>query len=270
MIRSLYTAVSGMITQEAKQDVITNNMANAGTVGYKGDNLAIKQFKDVMIRNYDTVQNGKRIGKNIGSLSLGSAIDDTNIDFTQGDIQDTGKDNDFAVDGPGFFVVQRNNGVNTNQYYTRDGHFHVNMQGNLVNDSGDLVMGTNLATGVSEPINVGNGKLTADAYGNIRVDGQLKYKMQLANFNENNANNLLKDYKSLKKIGDNLYEDTGNNLALSNNITIRQGSLEKSNVNIINEMANMMTTMRSFETDQKVVQSIDETLGKTVNDVGKV
>ncbi len=82
------------------------------------------------------------------------------------------------------------------------------------------------------------------------------YSFQVSDFN---------DYNSLRKIGDNLFE--GNNSRNINGV-VRQNSLEKSNVNVTNEMVNMLTTMRSFETNQKIVQSIDETLGKTVNEVG--
>lgn len=258
MIRGLYTAVSGMITQEAKQDVITNNLSNSTTVGFKKDNLAIRRFDDVLLENYDKVVGGKNVRNEIGTLSPGSKVDSVNTDFTQGMIQDTGKPTDFAIDGKGFFTVQRNDGINNGQYYTRDGHFHVNMKGILVNDSGDTVVGRNLATNQLEPINVGAGKLTSDVYGNISIDGNKMYKLYTVDFN---------DYNSIKKMGDNLYQ--GNN-AVENNAVVRQNSLEKSNVNVINEMTDMITTMRSFETSQKIVQSLDETLGKAVNEVGSV
>lgn len=258
MIRGLYTAVSGMITQEAKQDVITNNLSNSTTVGFKQDNLAIRRFDDVLLENYDKVVGGKNVRNELGTLSLGSKVDSVNTDFTQGMVQDTGKPTDFAIDGKGFFTVQRNDGVNNGQYFTRDGHFHVNMRGILVNDTGDAVIGRNLTTNQLEPINVGNGKIASDIYGNISIDGNPMYKLYTVDFN---------DYNSIKKAGDNLYQ--GNN-AVENNAIIKQNSLEKSNVNVINEMANMITTMRSFETNQKIIQSLDETLGKAVNEVGSV
>lgn len=258
MIRSLYTAVSGMITQEAKQDILTNNIANANTVGFKGDNMSIRSFNDVLLQNYDKVSGGKNVKNVIGSVNLGSKIDSVNTDFSQGMIESTGKPTDFAIENRGFFTVQRNDGVNNGQYYTRDGHFHVNRDGILVNDSGDIVVGRNLQTNALGPINVGNGKIATDVYGNISVDGNKMYKLYTVDFN---------DYKSLKKTGDNLYQ--GNN-PTENNALIRQNSLEKSNINVINAMTDMITTMRSFETNQKMVQSIDETLGKLVNEVGSV
>ncbi len=258
MIRSLYTAVSGMITQEAKQDIITNNLANATTVGFKSDNLAIKRFDDVLLQNYDKVVGNKNVRNVIGSISLGSKIDAVNTDFTQGSIQSTDKTTDFAIEGKGFFSVQRNNGADNGQYYTRDGHFHVNIGGMLVNDSGDTVLGRNLQNNSLGPINVGNGELSCDASGNISINNTKMYKLYTADFN---------DYNNLKKVGDNLYQGTN---PTENTAVVRQKYLEKSNINVMNEMSSMMTTMRIFETNQKVVQALDETLSKAANELGAV
>lgn len=258
MIRGLYTAVSGMITQEAKQDVITNNLANANTVGYKGDNLAIKKFEDTLIANYDKRSaSGKQERNIIGSLSMGSKIDETNTDFTQGMIQDTGKTTDFAIEGSGFFTVNKLSDGKT--AYTRDGHFHVNGSGFLVTDSGDAVLGKNAKTNATEAIYVGSGKLSLNQNGVLSVSGGGSYRFNTVDF---------QNYKALQKVGDNLYE--GGTPIQSNNVTVKQKALEKANINVINEMVNMLTVTRSFESSQKVVQAMDETLGKAVNDVGKV
>lgn len=256
MIRGLYTAVSGLITQEAKQQVITGNIANANTTGFKSDNLSIKKFDDVLIQNYDKIVNGKNVRNVIGGLSMGSVIDETNTDFAQGMLQQTDKATDFAIDGRGFFSVLRQD--NNQVYYTRDGKFHVNAKGYLVTDNGDYVLGTNRATGASEPVKVENSKITTDFNNNIYLNGSLTYNFNVVDFD---------DYTQLKKLGDNLYSGQPNN---NTDISVKQNMLEKSNVNVINEMINMMTVMRSFESNQKVIQAMDETLGKTVNEVGSV
>lgn len=257
MIRSLYSAISGMNVQQAKEDVITNNMANSETNGFKGDNLMIKSFRNVMLTNSSDIVNGKNVSQNIGSISLGSDVDATDTDFTQGTIANSDSDDDFAIDGRGFFTVSQ--GAGSQNYYTRDGHFHVNMQGNLMDENGDNVMGKNIATGNVEAINVGNGKITSDSYGNLSVNGKPTYSFSLVDFN---------DYNSLKKVGNNLY--SGTNPIQNANVSVQQNALESSNVNSVNAMTDMMTTMRNFETDQKVVSAIDQTLGQAVNDVGKV
>ncbi|WP_291636424.1 flagellar hook-basal body complex protein [Clostridium sp.] len=259
MIRGLYTAVSGLITGEAKQSVVTNNLANANTIGFKSENLSIKKFDDVLIQNYDKIENGQNTRNTIGSLSMGSKIDDLNTYFTQGLVQTTDKPTDFAIEGKGFFTVQRDNGIDNKNYYTRGGNFHVDGQGYLATDSGDKVLGKSKATGQIEPINVSDGKLQVDKSGNITINGQSLYEFNTVDF---------QDYKSLKKIGDNLFE--GANPIETANITVRQNALEQSNVNTASEMINMMTIMRNFESNQKVIQAIDETLGKAVNEVGTV
>lgn len=259
MIRGLYTAVSGLITGEAKQNVVTNNLANSNTTGFKSENLSIKKFDDVLIQNYDKLENGKNIKSTIGSLSMGSRIDDINTYFTQGVITTTDKATDFAIDGKGFFTVQRDNGISKVNNYTRSGDFHVDGQGYLVTDSGDKVLCKNKQTNQVQPLFVGDGKLKSDSLGNISVNGVNAYKFDTVDF---------ADYKSLKKIGDNLFE--GANPIQNQPITVRQNALEKSNVNVTNEMINMMTILRNFESNQKVIQAIDETLGKAVNEVGTI
>lgn len=263
MIRGIYTAVSGLISQEAKQGVVSSNLANANTVGYKKDNLITKKFDDVLIQNYDKVVNGTNVRNVIGSLSMGSKIDETYVDFQQGITESTGKDTDFALQGRGFFSVARENGINSENYYTRDGHFHVNSYGFLTNNSGDKVLGRNINTGNIEPINVArNGKISTikcNESGSISLDDVPSYEMYIADF---------EDYSMLRKIDSNLYY--AENPIESEEVKIHQKSLEKSNVDIMSEMADMMMVMRSFESNQKVVQALDETLGKTVNEVGRV
>lgn len=258
MIRGLYTAVSGMITQEAKQDVVTNNLANVNTVGFKVDNLGVKSFNEVLLSNRDKIVNGKNVKVNLGTINLGSKIDEVATSFTQGTLDKTDKETDFAIEGRGFFTVERNNGVNTERYYTRDGHFHVNSQGFLVNDSGDKVIGINAQTGAEEPVNVNVNSLNGFNMG-IDENGLVKMDMMLVDFD---------NYKSLTKIGDNLYSTTGQQKVANGDI--KQYSLEKSNVNVTREMIEMMSVMRTFETNQKIIQSLDETLGKAANEIGRV
>lgn len=259
MIRGLYTAVTGLITGEAKQSVVTNNIANSNTTGFKSETLSIKKFDDVLIQNYDKIVNGKNTRNIIGSLSMGSEIDDLNTYFTQGVLQTTDKATDFAIEGNGFFTVQRDNGIESKNYYTRSGDFRIDGQGYLVTDSGDKVLCKNKQTNETQPLFVGDGKLQVDKYGNISINDESIYKLSTVDF---------QDYKQIRKVGDNLFE--GENSIEDTNITVRQNTLEKSNVNVTNEIVNMMSIMRNFESNQKVMQAIDETLGKAVNEVGAV
>lgn len=256
MIRGLYSVASGLITGEAKQNSIMNNMANLNTTGYKSEKLSIKSFDEVMISNRDKYVHGKHVKNNIGTLSNGAEINEKNINFEQGTIKNTENDTDFALEGRGFFVVRRN-GQNL---YTRDGHFMVNAQGYLLNQNGDLVLGRNLSNNAVEPINVGEGKIASDKLGNLSIDGKLKYKLQLVDFN---------DYKQLKKEGESLYSSKTNPVP-ANNIFVTQKALEASNVDNVQVMTEMMSVMRNFESDLKVLKTLDESLGKAVNDIGRV
>jgi len=259
MIRGLYTAVTGLITEEAKQSTVTNNIANANTIGFKSDNLSIKSFDDVLIQNYDKIVNGRNTKNTIGSLSMGSKIDDLSTYFSQGLIQTTDKPTDFAIEGSGFFTVQRDNGITTKNYYTRSGDFHIDGKGYLVTASGDKVLGKDKVTNATGPIFVGEGKLQVDNTGNVLINGVNQYKLDTVDF---------KDYKTIKKVGDNLFDAA--NPVQNVNIIVKQNALEKSNVNVTNEIVSMMTITRNFESNQKIIQAIDETLGKAVNEVGTV
>ena len=254
MIRGLYTAVSGLISQEAKQDVITNNIANANTTGYKSDSIALKGFKEVLLENYDGGTAKKPKKQQLGTLSLGSSIDETKTFFTQGLLQESSSNTDFAIEGRGFFTVEKEG----KEYYKRDGSFHVNTEGFLVNSTGQRVIGINSFTGEKGSIYIGNGKISQGNNGNILIDEIPAYRLNTVDF---------QNYDGLAKVGDNLYEGAG---AFNSNANVKQRYLEKSNVNVVNEMVEMMTVMRNFETNQKIVQIMDESLGKAANEVGKL
>lgn len=254
MIRSLYTAVSGMIATENKQNTVVNNMTNANTIGYKADNLVTKSFDDVLIKNQQRVSKGTYTTNKIGKMSLGVAIDGVVTRFEQGDLKQTESKSNFAINGSGFFVIQTPGGVK----YSRDGQFFVNNQGNLVNSSGDLVLGINNG-GTLGPINVGNSDYVLDSNNNIVINGRANQKLAIADF---------ADYSKLGKVGDNYYEAQEEPTYIQ--ADVRQGFLETSNVNILNEMVDMISVMRNFETNQKFVTMIDESLGKAANEIGKV
>ena len=256
MIRSLYTSVSSLISLENRQSVITNNMANANTTGFKSDNLSIKSFDEVYIQNRDNANGKPEI---IGSLSLGSEIDEVNTYFSQGLLKQTSKPTDFAIEGRGFFVIQKATLNGVENLYTRDGNFKIGTDGCLMTTSGDKVLGINQNTGNVEPIFVGNSNFILDSNNTINIDGFANYTLMTADFI---------DYDALTKVGDNCYK--GENPITNGSVWVNQGYTEGSNVSLTNEMVNMMTTMRNFETIQKMVQIIDDTLSKAAYEIGKV
>ena len=255
MIRSLYTAVSGMIALENKQNTIANNMANANTIGYKSEDLVLKSFNEVLLQNKDKLSGNQNVTTKLGSISLGAKIDEVTTKFTQGDLKNTGIQTDLAVSGRGFFQVQKGNET----LYTRDGNFTVSNDGYLVTTTGDRVLGKSLATGETQPIYVGNSIFTIDSKNGVKIDGVATQALATADF---------QDYGTLEKVGDNYY--SGENPINNATVSIKQGYTESSNVNVTTEMVNMLTTMRNFETNQKILTMIDGTLEKAANRVGQV
>lgn len=258
MIRGLYTSVSGLITLQREQETVTANMANVNNTGYKQDILTKQSFDDVMISNRQKLSGDKHVRTNIGELSLGVKTNDVQTNFTQGAFKATEKLTDFAIDGRGFFTVQRGN----ERLFTRDGNFKVDQQGYLITNNGDRVLGENLATGNQEEIYIGEQEFSLDGENNLRLqNGTMTHKLLTADFSN-------EDYDRLSKVGDNYY--TGGTPIYNARVEVRQNMLESSNVDSAEQIVKLMEIKRQFETNQKFVQMQDSTLEKAANQLGRV
>lgn len=266
MIRGLYTAASGLITNQKKQENLSNNISNINTPGYKSDDVVAKSFDQYLITKKEVTSGGYVHRKNLGYVELGVGIDETVTDYTQGITEQTGRNLDFAVQGQGFFTVLDANGQ---PRYTRDGRFSINDEGYLVDSNGYKVLASIDGSSRKEAILVGNSDINVNSEGVItgksikttngeNVSG--KARLSIVKFN---------DMKTLKKQGDNTYAVEGQAVE-DGSSKVRQGSLERSNIDTIDCITDMISVARSYESNQKVLQQIDETLGKTVNDVGSV
>lgn len=253
MIRGLYIAASGMITRQVQQENLSNDIANINTPGYKKDKTALKTFEEVMIQNKDRIINGKAFKNTIGKMDMGVGIDDVKTDYSQGILEETNRNLDFAINGEGFFTVVDDN---NNKYYTRDGRFKIDSDGTLRTIEGYKVLGLNENNDEVE-INVKDSDFKLSSDGSFDSSNG-KMRFLISSFNE----------QDLQKSSSNLYTSSSQpNIADSD---IKQGFLEKSNVDAIEVITNMITIMRNYESSQKVIQQMDETLGKTVNEVGSV
>lgn len=260
LLKALNTAATGMTAQEAHVNTISNNIANANTVGFKKSRA---EFDDLL---YETVKSaGSRssattrytVGVQIGT---GAKLSGTRKIFQQGNPQITNRPFDLMINGDGFFaIVMPNNEVR----YTRDGSFNVDKTGTLVNKHGYKVFPTltmppnTLTVQISETGNV-------DAY----VNGQVEPVNvgQIPVFTFTNA-------VALKSAGKNLYTVTSSSgspnqlIAGSENAgIIMQGALESSNVSIMNEMTNLIKAQRAYEMNSKVMGVADQML-QTVNNI---
>ncbi|NLY11599.1 MAG: flagellar basal-body rod protein FlgF [Firmicutes bacterium] len=244
MLRGLYTATSGMLVQEIRSELVSNNLANVETVGYHRQTAQIKAFPEMLLSRIHNQDKTK-----IGTLGTGAVVERSGSSFQQGRLHTTSNPLDVALMGAGFFVVAGPTG----NRYTRDGGFTLSQAGWLVNQNGQRVLGE------SGPIFIGQGEVTIDSLGNVHVDGEFRDRLLIVEF-PNRA--------GLIRQGSSQYEATPEAGApFRYNTTVVQGALEYSNVNIINEMVNMITIQRSYEANQKVIQAYDETLGKAVNEI---
>ena len=265
MVKGLYTAHTGMIHQMKRLDILTNNLANADTTAYKKEGTTSRTFADELaIKIKDTSANGK--AKELGGMSLVTHLGQVYTDYSSGSFKVTDVSTDLALDGQGFFAVAfTDKQGNVSVKYTRDGNFIVNAQGYLVTKDGNHVLN---ATGAlnqdpSEANFVRVNTLvdtTIDEAGYIYQGDQLVGTIGVADIN---------NYDYIEKYGENLYNFLEGGTVVASEAKVRQGMLETSNVNVVNEMVNMITIQRAYEAGQKVITSIDSTLGLAVN-LGKV
>lgn len=261
MVRGLYTAWTGMINEQKRLDVISNNMANANTTGFKKQGVTSQSFDDELTLRIHDNNSYTPLNRRIGNMSLGVKIGETYHDLSQGSLRETGNTYDLALSGDGFFTIQTTNkqGV-TSTKYTRDGSFTVNQEGYLVTKDGDYVLDTN-GDRIQIPGAQTAESVAFDANGNVLVNGQQVATLGIASFANPQA---------LLLYGENMYDATEAAGLQESNATVHQGYLEMSNTNVIEEMVDMITITRAYEAGQKMIQSVDTTLQKSANEIGRV
>ncbi|NLK21809.1 MAG: flagellar basal-body rod protein FlgF [Epulopiscium sp.] len=252
MIKGLYTSAIGMTTQFKKMDVISNNLANVDTTGFKKDVVVSHSFPEKLAKRINDRKNGFSNNNNIGRMSLGVYVGEVHTNYMQGSLNQTHNPFNIAIQGKGFFAIQTADG---SEKYTRDGSFILAPDGRLMTKEGNLVLGEN---GV---ISLEQGDMRIDNDGNIFLDDEWVDKLRVVDF---------ENPETLKKVGDNLLERTGNTQGKTFEGSLIQGFLETSNVNIVKEMVDMITASRTYEANQKAILAHDETLGRAVNEVGKL
>jgi flagellar basal-body rod protein FlgG len=254
MNRSLYIAATGMNAQQAQMDVISNNLANVGTNGFKGSRAV---FEDLL---YQTTRqpgaNSTQQTELASGVQLGTGVQQVATErlYTQGNLQQTGNSKDVAINGQGFFQVTMPDGTTA---YTRDGSFQTNAQGQLVTSSG-----YQLNPAITIPQNATSMTIGSDGTVSIVQSGSTNSTtvgaIQLATF-INPA--------GLEARGENLFSETGSSGApnvsqpgLNGAGSLQQGYVEASNVNVVQELVNMIQTQRAYEINSKAVTTSDQML----------
>lgn len=254
MNRSLYIAATGMNAQQDQMDVISNNLANVSTNGFKGSRAV---FEDLL---YQTVrQPGADETQQTqvpSGIQLGTGVQQIATErlYTQGNLQQTGNSKDVAINGNGFFQVQMPDGTTS---YTRDGSFQTNAQGQLVTSGGNLII-----PAITVPVNATSLTIGSDGSVSITQPGNTNTvqigALQVATF-INPA--------GLDALGGNLFSETSSSGAP--NVTapgsngsgsLQQGFVETSNVNVVQELVNMIQTQRAYEINSKAVTTSDQML----------
>lgn len=251
MLRGLYTAASGMIAEGVRTDTIANNLANADTAGYKKDTTVTSEFRNILLQR---INDGAE-QPSIGRMGLGTEVVANVASHAGGALKSTENPLNVAIEGDGFFVVAAPQGVR----YTRDGAFRLNDQNQLVTADGYRVRGQNGATiAAVDPA----GSLTIDSAGRVFSGAQEVGRLEVASFA--NRGQLVKEGANLFRAPDN-----GGLQAEPFAGKVRQGALEASNVNVVQEMVNLITSYRAYEIHSKAVQTQDALADKAVNEVAK-
>ncbi len=254
MHAALYVSKTGLAAQDIQLTTISNNLANASTVGYKRDRAV---FEDLLyqIERQPGAQTSEETQLPSGlQLGTGVRVVGTQKQFTSGSLQVTGQSLDIAIDGRGFFQILQPNG---SVAYTRSGQFHLDGEGQLVNASGLLLQPNITLPQDATNITVGTDGIVS-AHIPAQPDEQILGTIQTVDF-VNPA--------GLQAIGGNLFYETASSgdpitgTAGENGLgQLKQGMLENSNVDIVEEMVNMITTQRAYEMNSKIVSTADQML----------
>ena len=236
MENTLYIALSRQMVIKRQLGLIANNMANGLTPGYKGERM-------MFVEHLTKPEGGNRFDRMSFVRDLAVARD-----FQEGSFSDTSNELDFAIHGPGWFVIETNDG----NRYTRNGHFRLDAEGQLVTTAGHRVLDVDGRPISFDPETNGI-KVRAD--GSLLVDDEEQGRLQIAAFpNE----------QLLRKVSGNLYR-TDAIPAPAENASVLQGKIEKSNVQPIIEMTKMINALRSYQGAQKIIENEHERLRSAID-----
>ncbi|WP_299744129.1 flagellar hook-basal body protein [uncultured Rossellomorea sp.] len=278
MFRGFYTVASGMLSQQRKTEMLTNNMSNANTPGYKADQASMRAFPKMLLERMDStsIPTEKALSlpfnQKVGALNTGVYMQEAIPSFLQGDLQETGRNLDIALldvsmptnektgsVGSVFLTVE---GADGNPRYTRNGNLTVNGNGFLTTNSGFYILDEN-----GERIRLDSERFTIGEKGQIVAGENIVASLGVGY--SDNPNRLVKQ-------GDGLFATEGNvplpNAYEENDVsfTTKQGFLERSNVDASRTMTDMLSAYRAFEANQKVLQAYDRSMEKAANEIGRV
>lgn len=257
MVRGLYTAYTGMKNEQNRLDIISNNLANVSTAGYKEESVANQAFDRLLtikIKDVSEAYNDRAIG----TMSLGVKMGEVYTDYRQGSVRETGNTFDLAIEGKGFFNLRmvNRNGEETIRY-TRDGNFKMTRDGNIVDAYGNNLQ----CEGGDLQVPPEASEIVVRDDGSVFANGAYVDRIITTDF---------EDYDHLEKYGDNVYQTVDGAVEQEASGLIMQGFIEQSNVNSVREMVEMINITRAYEAGQKVIQTTDNMLEQATTSVGKL
>ncbi|WP_017726030.1 flagellar hook-basal body protein [Halalkalibacterium ligniniphilum] len=274
MLRGMYGAAAGMIAQQQRQEMLTNNLANANTPGFKADQASLRSFPNMLIAAMDTASMPRHAAPYIGELTTGVYLQERMPNYRQGDLAETGNRTDVALlqgvvpqnpengqPGALFYTVQAAGDGEVR--YTRSSNFTVDGQGFLVTSNGNYLLGVD-----GEPLQVNNESFVVNREGVITSDDGAVVGQLNVVFAENPML-LVKEGNGLLRFeGEGELPTAIGNAAVT--YQLQQGFVERSNVDAAQTMTEMMAAYRSFEANQRVLQAYDQSLEKAVNEIGRL
>lgn len=250
MERGVYSAATGMLAQQALQETLAQNVANATTVGYKQDKMTFRAAQNVALQR---LVGANSRGASIGEMGMGVQSDKTYIDWQSGPITTTNNPLDVSL-APGQFIAAQSG---TRTLYTRAGNLQIDANANLVTASGRNVLDTR-----GRAINLaGRLNIAIDERGNVLADKQPIAQIQVVQA----------DPAQLEKEGDAFYRSTNPaSVRAAQNPRLRVGTLEQSNANVMEGLVHLITVSRNFEMAQKALTTQDDLLRQAATEIGKV
>ena len=254
MLDGIKSSTQGMMAMSVKQDVIANNLANASTVGFRKEGLIISSFTDIMDREVSGMEQASSETMSGHQLQTSTEIHHRSAThMSQGALKETGSSFDLALsdDGGGMFTIKTNRGIE----FTRAGKFRLNNEGYLVTPDGSQLLGHN------GPIKATGNEFKVTDNGEVKVDGRTVDRILVSEF---------EDAGDMKRAGRTAFNAGTPRVRAKKDFQIKQGYLEMSNVNALQEMVGLMQVMRNFEANQKALSSNDQRLQKAVSELGRV
>ncbi len=257
MIKGLYTAYTGMINEQNRMDTLANNLANVDTTGFKKEGATSQAFGDIL--KFEIKDKSEYyLTKRMGVTNPGVRIGENYTDWSEGALHETDNTFDLALSDRGFFEIEfTDKQGNTSVKYTRDGSFTINQQGELVTKDGDFVLSSTGAHIILDPLEMAS----VNAMGQIYQNDQMVATIGTTDF---------ADYNYLEHYGENLWQTVPGATEQPANTKVLSGYLEQSNVNTVEEMVNMIAIQRQYESNQRVITTLDGTLQIAANDLGRL